>query len=110
MNGVQKTVNDQSSIVFGIISIALGFCTFIATLLTLLILPCGIVQILLGAGGIITGLLAFSRGKKAGVQPGKITGLIGTILSSLAILIPIGYFIFIVVLYLGLFAMGQGSR
>ena len=110
MNAVPKPSNDQSSIVFGIISIALGFCTFIATLLTLLILPCGIVQILLGAGGIITGLLAFTRGRKAGVQPGKITGLIGTILSSLAILIPIGYFIFIVVLYLGLFAMGQGSR
>ncbi|MGD9627785.1 MAG: hypothetical protein AB7V18_00875 [Pyrinomonadaceae bacterium] len=110
MNGAAKVVNDQSSIVFGIISIALGFCTFIATLLTLLLLPCGIVQIFLGAAGIITGLLAFTRGKKANVPPGKLTGLIGTILSSIAILIPIGYFIFIVVLYLGLFSMSSGSR
>jgi uncharacterized membrane protein HdeD (DUF308 family) len=110
VNGAAKPGNDQSSIVFGIISIALGFCTFLATLLTLLLLPCGIVQILLGAAGIITGLLAFTRGKKANVPPGKVTGLIGTIVSSLAILIPIGYFIFIVVLYLGLFAMGQGPR
>ena len=110
MNGAAKPGNDQSSIVFGMISIALGFCTFIATILTILLLPCGIVQILLGAAGIVTGLLAFTRGRAANVPPGKITGVIGTILSSVAILIPIGYFIFIVVLYLGLFAVSQGPR
>lgn len=102
--------NDQSSIVFGVISIALGLSTFFATLLTILLLPCGIVQIVLGVAGIITGLLAFTRGRNANVQPGKITGMIGAVVSLLATLIPIGYFIFVLVLYLGLFAMGQTSR
>jgi len=105
-----KTVNDQSSIVFGIISIALGICTVLATLLTVLLLPCGIVQLLLGIGGAICGFLAFTRGRKSNVQPGKVTGIIGIGISLLATLIPIGYFIFIVVLYSGLFALGQGSR
>ena len=95
---------------FGIISIALGICTFLTTLLTLLLLPCGVVQILLGVAGIIVGFLAFTRGRNANVAPGKVTGLIGIGLSLLATLIPIGYFIFVVLLYAGLFAFGQGSR
>ena len=110
---MQKPVshgNDHSSIIFGIISIALGFCTILMTLLTLLILPCGIVQILVGAAGCVTGFLAFTRGRNANVAPGKVTGLIGIGLSLLATLIPIGYFVFVVVLYSGLFALGQGSR
>jgi hypothetical protein len=102
--------NDQSSIVFGIVSIALGICTFLTTLLTLLLLPCGIVQILLGGAGIVTGFLAFTRGRNANVAPGKVTGLIGIGLSLLATLIPIGYFVVVVVLYTGLFAIGQSSR
>jgi len=105
-----RSGNDQSSIVFGIISIALGICTFLTTLLTLLLLPCGVVQILLGVAGIIVGFLAFTRGRNANVAPGKVTGLIGIGLSLLATLIPIGYFIFVVLLYAGLFAFGQGSR
>lgn len=95
---------------FGIISIALGICTILTTLLTLLILPCGVVQILLGVAGCITGFLAFSRGRNANVAPGKVTGLIGIGLSLIATLIPIGYFVFVVILYSGLFALGQGSR
>ena len=110
MQGSAKPGNDQSSIVFGIISIALGICTFLTTLLTLLLLPCGIVQILLGGAGIVIGFLAFTRGRNANVAPGKVTGLIGIGLSLLATLIPIGYFIVVVVLYTGLFALGQGSR
>jgi uncharacterized membrane protein HdeD (DUF308 family) len=106
----EPQVNDQSSVVFGIISIALGICTILTTLLTILLLPCGIVQILLGVAGIVTGFLAFTRGRNANVVPGKVTGLIGLGLSLLATLIPIGYFIFVVVLYTGLFALGQGSR
>jgi uncharacterized membrane protein HdeD (DUF308 family) len=102
--------NDQSSIVFGIISIALGICTFLTTLLTIFLLPCGVVQILLGVAGAITGFLAFTRGRNANVAPGKITGLIGIGLSLLATLIPIGYFIFVVILYAGLFASGGGTR
>lgn len=103
-------VNDQSSIVFGVISIALGICTMLTTLLTLLLLPCGIVQILLGVAGCVTGFLAFSRGRNANVAPGKVTGLIGIGVSLVATLIPIGYFVFVVILYSGLFVMGQGSR
>ena len=105
-----KPGKDQSSIIFGIISIALGICTFLTTLLTLLLLPCGIIQILLGGAGIVTGFLAFPRGRNANVAPGKVTGLIGIGVSLLATLIPIGYFIFVVVLYTGPFAIGQGSR
>jgi uncharacterized membrane protein HdeD (DUF308 family) len=102
--------NDQSSVVFGIISIALGICTFLTTLLTVLLLPCGVVQILLGAAGILTGFLAFTRGRNANIAPGKVTGLIGIGLSLVATLIPIGYFVFVVILYSGLFALGQSSR
>jgi uncharacterized membrane protein HdeD (DUF308 family) len=110
MQNPVKTVNDQSSIVFGIVSIALGLCTVLATLLTILLLPCGVVQILLGVAGVVFGFLAFTRGRNANVQPGKVTGMIGIVVSALATLIPIGYFIFIVLLYAGLFAFGQGSR
>ena len=110
MQNPAKTSNDQSSIVFGIVSIGLGLCTICATLLTILLLPCAIVQLVLGGAGVIFGFLAFTRGRNANVQPGKITGLIGAGISLLATLIPIGYFIFIALLYAGLFAFGQGSR
>jgi hypothetical protein len=59
---------------------------------------------------VICGFLAFTRGRNANVQPGKVTGIIGIGVSLLATLIPIGYFIFVVVLYFGLFALGQGTR
>lgn len=110
MNPQPVQVNDQSSIVFGIISIALGFATVCATFLTILLVPCGIVQLLLGLGGVVVGFLAFSRGKKANVQPGKVTGLIGIVVSGLAALIPIVYFVFVALLYAGMFALGQGTR
>ncbi len=110
MNQFAASVPSSPSPVFGIASLALGIIGLCMMVPTLLIWLCGIFPFILGVAAVIVGVLGITRvSRQPDKYSGKVLAYIGTLLGVLAIIAPILWALFAIVLYAYL-GMAQPRR